>query len=197
MSCERALRPVMDKRCGAEEFAIRWAESRVIVTQTVPELEYMLSFKPADVPLDRSFWKAMVHPAVVAFVLCVNDNYDLDDHVHLCEAIVESLRRAEVLHLPAFEFKLWAVVWAFSVGSESSQIELYDVLQCCHDKEIIADDDESERERAHDIISRICGDSRHLHWETITQTPVFDPTTPSKIDMSSERWYARITQFAR
>jgi hypothetical protein len=182
----------------AEPFAIKWAERRLDgpdVT-TGSELEFMESFRPEGVD-DVAFWKAMANPAILSFVLCLRDEDDLSEHCALCDAVRELLRRAGQTSLGAFEFKLWSVFWANTIGSDQNQIELYDTLQDCHRKGLIEFNEAEEWPRAPDLIRSIVFSTAHLEWEGLTGTPIFRGKAALDSPPSCDRyWFERLSSFA-
>jgi hypothetical protein len=189
----------MQKRiCGAEyagrwaeyagrwaEYAGRWAEYRVNRERSEPEMENLERFRPEGVSRVE-FSRAICHPAILAFVLSLSENDELDDRVNLFEAILKLGNEAAnpenpvlPLPLPAFEFKLWCLVWVQTAGSSIEQVELHDVLSCCHERGLI-EFVHHEKERAEQLIHDICG-GPHIHWESMTNTPFYDHSEVSRL----------------
>jgi hypothetical protein len=167
-------------RVELADFAVRWAEYRVNRERSEPEVENLARFRPEGVT-QAEFCRAICHPAILAFVFSLSENDELDDRVNLFDAILK-LAPAAPLPLPAFEFKLWCLVWVQTAGSSLEQLELYDLLTSCHEKGLVKFVPQ-EKERAEQLIHDICG-GFHIHWESMTQTPFYDAAESSKLAAS-------------
>jgi len=174
------------------DFAVRWAEYRVNRERSEPEMENIERFRPQGVTRTE-FSRAICHPAILAFVFSLSDNDELDDQVNLFDAILEvgtgggsnptgphpTDPHPPLLPLPAFEFKLWCLVWVQTTGSSLEEVQLYDVITSCHERGLI-EFVPHEKGRAEQLIHDICG-GPFVHLETMTNTPFYDAGEPSKL----------------
>lgn len=176
----------------AEAYAIKWAEQRVRgPNEHMTEFEFMESFKPEG---STQFYEAITNPAVLSYVLCLREEDELEEFVNLCDAIRIAMRLAGKKLLGAFEFKLWCLFWVYTIGSEQNQIELYDILQTCHEKGLI-EFQEDEITRAEELIHSIVSSTAHLEWEYLTGSPIYSGK-PLETAETTNFWFMKLNQFA-
>lgn len=167
----------------------RWAEARVDSAPPIPEKEFMLSFKPSHVD-ETVFWTQLLQPAVLSFVFMLREFDDLTDQVTLFDAINQILSRP----MPSFEFKLWALYWVYTAGSEEDQISMYDILEQISSLGFIKFVPE-EIQRADELIRTIVKSTSHLCIEHLTHTPIYEPSSEST-GYSAEMWFDVLCRYA-